>query len=71
MAEFSRGVENTVEKKRNFSFSHSVFKRLILQTRKSKSLFGKSLPNDKILDQYNQLNNVESTINPLLHNDNI
>ena len=26
---------------RNFSFSHSVFKRLVLQTRKIKGLFGK------------------------------
>ena len=27
----------------NFSFSHSVFKRLVLQTRKNKGLFGKGL----------------------------
>ena len=27
----------------NFSFSHNVFKRLVLQTRKSKGLFGKEL----------------------------
>ena len=27
----------------SFSFSHSVFKRLVLQTRKSKGLFGKGL----------------------------
>ena len=27
----------------NFSFSHSVFKRLVLQTRKHKGLFGKGL----------------------------
>ena len=27
----------------NFSFSHSVFKRLILQTRKNQGLFGKGL----------------------------
>ena len=36
----------------NFSFSHSVFKRLELQTRKNQGLFGKGfffLPDDKIL----------------------
>ena len=27
----------------DFSFSHSVFKRLVLQTRKNKGLFGKGL----------------------------
>ena len=27
----------------NFSFSHSVFKRLVLQTRKNQGLFGKGL----------------------------
>ena len=27
----------------NFSFSHSVFKRLVLQTRKNQELFGKKL----------------------------
>ena len=27
----------------NFSFSHSVFKRLVLQTRKNQDLFGKEL----------------------------
>ena len=36
----------------NFSFSHSVFKRLVLQTHKNQGLFGKGLtlsPNAKIL----------------------
>ena len=28
---------------RNFSFPHSVFKRLVLQTRKNQGLFGKGL----------------------------
>ena len=28
---------------RNFSFSHSVFKRLVLQTRENQGLFGKGL----------------------------
>ena len=34
------------------SFSHSVFKRLVLQTRKNQGLFGKGKgqPNNKILD---------------------
>ena len=27
----------------NFSFSHSVFKRLVLETRKNQGLFGKGL----------------------------
>ena len=46
-------------KKRNcslqaiFSFSLSVFKRLILQTRKIQGLFGKGLLDDKILDWSN------------------
>ena len=31
----------------NFSFSHSVFKRLILQTRKNQGLFGKGLIQDQ------------------------
>ena len=44
----SKWVENTGEKekllvKSNFSFSHSVFKRYILQTRKNQGLFGKGL----------------------------
>ena len=34
--------------KSHFSFFHSVFKRLILQTRKNKGLFGKGLcPGDQ------------------------
>ena len=45
---FSKRVENTVEKEKllvtsNFSFSNSVFKRFILQTRKNQGLFGKGL----------------------------
>ena len=34
----------------NFSFSHCVFKRCILQTRKNQGLFGKGLTNPKIVD---------------------
>ena len=46
----SERVENTVGKSKllvtsNFSFSHSVFKRLVLQTRKNQGLFGKGLNN--------------------------
>ena len=33
----------------NFSFSHSVFKGLILQTRKNQGLFGKGLTSLKIV----------------------
>ena len=34
----------------NFSFSHSVFKRLVLQTRKNQGLFGKGLSQILISD---------------------
>ena len=45
---FSKQTENTVGKDKllvmsNFSFSHSVFKGLVLQTRKNQGLFGKGL----------------------------
>ena len=49
MAESSpNGLKTVREKEKllvtsNFSFSHSVFKRLVLQTRKNKGLFGKQL----------------------------
>ena len=44
----SEWIENTVKEEKllvtsNFSFSHSVFKRLILQTCKNQGLFGKVL----------------------------
>ena len=50
---FSKWVENAVEKeklliKSNFSFSHSVFKRLIMETRENQGLFGKELTLYKI-----------------------
>ena len=41
---FSKWAENTVLKgESNFSFSRSVFKRLLLKTRKNQGLFGKGL----------------------------
>ena len=45
---FSNWIENTVGKEEivhyeNFSFTHSVFIRLLLQTRKNLGLFGKGL----------------------------
>ena len=45
---FSKMIENTEGKGEiahynNFSFFYSVFKRLVLQTRKKKGLFGKGL----------------------------
>ena len=49
MAESShKGYKTQREKEKllimsNFSFSHSVFKRLVLQTRKNQGLFGKGL----------------------------
>ena len=47
----SKRVENTVGKRRNcsFSFSHSVFKRLVLQSRKNQGLFGKGFNRTEIL----------------------
>ena len=44
----SNGLKTRWEKEKllvtsNFSFSHSVFKRLVMQTRKNQSLFGKGL----------------------------
>ena len=33
-----------------FSFSHSVFKRIVLQTRKNQGLLGKGLRNDPVLN---------------------
>ena len=47
---FSKWVKNTMGKGEiarmsNFSFSHSAFKRLLLQTRKNQGLFGKGLKN--------------------------
>ena len=49
---FSKRVENTVGKGEiaryeQFSFSHSVFKRLALKTRKNKGLFEKGITNKK------------------------
>ena len=49
MAEnYHKGLKTLWEKEKllvtsNFSFSHSVFKRLVLQTRKNQGLFGKGL----------------------------
>ena len=37
------GKEDITRKMSNFSFSHSIFKRLILQTRKNQGLFGKGI----------------------------
>ena len=47
----SKWVENTVGKKKllhmsNFSFYHSVFKRLVSQARKNQGLLGKGLSAD-------------------------
>ena len=49
MAESSPNRQKTLWEKEkllvtsNFSFSHSVFKRLVLQTRKNQDLYGKGL----------------------------
>ena len=47
---FSKWIETLWEKEKllitsNFSFSYTVFKRLVLQTRKNQGLFGKGLIN--------------------------
>ena len=52
---FPNGKKTLSEKEKllvtsNFSFSHSVFKILVLKTRENQGLFGKGL-NNKILDQ--------------------
>ena len=39
----------------NFSFSHSIFKRLKLQTRKNQGLFGKRLSNNENKSTQNKL----------------
>ena len=38
----------------NFSFSHSVFKRLVLQTGKNQGLFGKGLMKKKVVPTLQQ-----------------
>ena len=43
----------------NFSFSHSVFKKLVLQTRKSQGLFAKGL-RCKVRSKLASLDNVDS-----------
>ena len=55
LRKFSEWVENAVGEKEkllvmsNFSFSQSVFKRLVLQTRKNQGFFGKGLHSAKSL----------------------
>ena len=57
MAERSpKWIENTVGKGKllvtsNFSFSHSVFKRLVQQTHRNHGLFGKGLNADKCIEE--------------------
>ena len=54
MEEWSlNGLKTLCEKEKlivmsNFSFSHSVFKRLVLQTRENQGLFGKGLNRTKL-----------------------
>ena len=55
----------------NFSFSHSVFKWLVLQTRKNRGLFGKGLKPGPMLYKawvHTQVS-LCSNLNPLAHND--
>ena len=40
---FSRWVKNTPRRGSNFSFSHRVFKRHVLQAHKNQGLFGKGI----------------------------
>ena len=63
MAECSlNGLKTLCEKEKllvmsNFSFSHSVFKRPVLQTRENQGLFGKGLKNVKIGVKHHTINN--------------
>ena len=57
-----KGLKTLWEKEKllvtsNFSFSLSVFKRLILQTRKNQGLFGKGLNSDRFLSKRLDLTN--------------
>ena len=61
---FPKGLKILWEKEKllamsNFSFSRSVFKRLVLQTRKNQGLFGKGLTASRLLFA-NALNLVQS-----------
>ena len=56
----SKHVENAVAKEKllvmsNFSFSHSVFKRLVLQTLKNQGLFGKELTHYHTMPHFDAL----------------
>ena len=46
----------------NFSFSHSVFKRLVLQTRKNNGLFGKGLTDSKVFVYKIQVNSIPTIL---------
>ena len=46
---------NYYGKRRNFSFSHSVFKRLVLQTGKNQGLFGKGLTHYHTMPHFDAL----------------
>ena len=62
MAESSQNHQKTLLEKEkllvksNFSFSHRVFKRLVLQTRKNQDLFGKGLK--PFITQFQVLDNL-------------
>ena len=59
MAESSPNGKKTLRKKEkllvtsNFSFSQSVFKRLVLQTHKNQGLFGKGLSKNRTMKTEN------------------
>ena len=58
---YQKRVENTVEKEKllimsNFSVSHGVFKRLVLQTSKNQGLSGKGLPPYQVTKFWTGLN---------------
>ena len=62
MAESSKKwVENTEKKEKllvmsNFSFSHSVFQGLVLQTRENQGLFGKGLTESQYINTFSLQN---------------
>ena len=49
----------------NFSFSHSVYKRLVQQTRKNKGLFGKGLSPEKVVLLINKIQYFGLDLRPL------
>ena len=70
---FSNGWKTLWEKKKllvtsNFIFSHSVFKRLVLQTRKNQGLFGKGIALYQTTKFWSPLNSAYADSKPNIPN---